>query len=155
MRRTVRSRAPFLVALALIGLALVGPTAARASGGAGSIPAPTAAPAGPVLTAVAVAPGAIAVTGTGFTPGGRVYLALYDAWGTPRHETRWIVAGPTAEYQDGSADHAAGFVIGGTFAQGFDHLCGDTALVRAYDQGTFAYTPWIEVDLAAFRGARL
>jgi len=45
-------------------------------------------------------------------------------------------------------------VIGGTFAQGFDHLCGDTALVRAYDQGTFAYTPWIEVDLAAFRGAR-
>jgi hypothetical protein len=144
MHRTIRFRTPFVVALAL-------PSGVLAcSAGAGA--APTATPTGPVLAAVAVAPGTIAVTGHGFTPGGQVYLAVDDAWGTPRHETRSIAADPTTYGRDGSADPATGFVAGGTFDQRFDLLCGDSALVRAYDRGTFAYTPWIEVDLSEFRG---
>jgi hypothetical protein len=87
MRRTTRFRAPFLLALALVSLVLAG------TAGAGA--APTATSTGPVLIAVAVAPGTISVTSRGFIPGGRVYLAVYDTWGTTRHETLWIAASPS------------------------------------------------------------
>jgi hypothetical protein len=34
----------------------------------------------------------VTVTGTDFTPGGRVYLAIYDQMGARRYETRWVTA---------------------------------------------------------------
>jgi hypothetical protein len=144
MQRLIRFRTSFVLALALLSLVLAG------TAGAGADAAPT----GPALAAVAVAPGAIAVIGSGFTPGGQVYLAVYDAWGSPRDETRWIAASQAAYVGNGSADRGLAFVTGGTFDQRFDGLCGGSALVRAYDRGTFASTPWIEVDLSEFRGAR-
>ena len=51
----------------------------------------------PSLTGVdgAQASGTITVTGRAFTPGGRVYVALYDVWGTALYETRWTTASPT------------------------------------------------------------
>ena len=58
----------------------------------------SAADAGPTLTDVSVlasSPGTISVTGATFTPGGAVYIALYDPWGAALHETRWITASQT------------------------------------------------------------
>jgi hypothetical protein len=139
MDRAHRFRTPFAFAMALVSALLM-------------IAAPTAAsPAGPILSAATVAaPGAIDVTGDGFTPGGRVYVALYDIRGTRLNETRWTAASPTVYGRDGSQDPAAGFAPGGALAERFANLCGATPLVRAYDEATERRSNWLDVDTTEF-----
>jgi hypothetical protein len=138
MHRTLRRRTPFVLTLALAVLVLLGTATAGA--------APAAPSAGPVLTVATMAPGSIAVTGRGFTPGGRVYVALYDVWGARLYETRWTAASAAVYGRDGSQDPAAGFVAGGTLRERFAHLCGATPMVRAYDEATTTWSGWLTVD---------
>src|SRR5688500_3434071 len=45
------------------------------------------------VSATTETPRLFTVTGNGFTPGGRVYLAIYDQMGAQLYETRWSTAG--------------------------------------------------------------
>jgi hypothetical protein len=145
MQRTIRFRAPSVLVLTLTVLFAIGT-------GAGA--APTAAPSGPVLTIAAMAPGSIAVAGRGFTPGGRVYVALFDVWGTTPYATRytprderWTAASASAAYgRDGSADPAAGYAVDGTIDERLTGLCGATWMIAAYDEATEAWTGWLAID---------
>jgi hypothetical protein len=140
MHRTIRFHTPFVLALALVSslLLFASPTAAN--------------PAAPVLTAAAaVAPGSITLTGDGFTPGGRVYVALYDVWGAKLYETRWTAASLAVYGRNGSQDPATGFAPGGALAERFANLCGATPMVRAYDEATERWSNWLDVDTSAFR----
>ncbi len=79
----------------------------------------------PVLNsaiASTVAPGAIEVIGERFSPGGLVYLALYDGWGATLHETRWVASSPTVYGVNGSQDPAQGFIAGGGISESFEHV---------------------------------
>jgi hypothetical protein len=141
MNRIRRHRASFVLVLALLSVVLLG------TGGA------AAAPAGPALTSaagIAGAPGTIAVTGSGFTPGGRVYVALYDVWGAKLYETRWTAASPTGYGPNGSQDPAVGFDHGGALSAIFGRLCGTTPMVRAYDESTETWSNWLDVGTTAF-----
>lgn len=92
------------------------------------------------------------VTGTGFTPGGRVYLAIYDQMGAQLYETRWITAsrrmlavvGP--RLQEGAP--FTGSRRGGTLRETFANLCGATAMMRAYDEATTIWSNWLTVEPA-------
>jgi hypothetical protein len=141
MSRTLNHTTSFVLVFVALSLLLVG---ARAS-------SVTAAEPGPVLTSAAVLasePGMISVTGEAFTPGGEVYLALYDTWGTALHETRWITASPEIYGPNGSMDPARGYVSGGSLTQSFGGLCGESVMVRAFDQASGAWSNWL--DLALF-----
>ena len=97
----------------------------------------------------AVAPinfGAIVVTGDTFTPGGDVYVALYDTWGQHLYETRWVTASVEAYGINGSTDPAQGFKAGGKILEKFDHLCGGSVMVRAYDQSTDSWSNWLNAS---------
>jgi len=85
--------------------ATVGPVASAQSGSSG-----------PVLSiAAAVAPPSslIAVIGEGFSPGGLVYIAVYDHWGVEVHEHLWTVARHAAYGPHGSQDPALGYAPSG------------------------------------------
>jgi hypothetical protein len=109
MIRLIHRPRPVVFVLSLLCVVLVGATAAGA--------APTAAnPVGPVLTAAAApgdAPNTLVVTGEGFTPDGRVYVALSDRPGAGPDETRLSAETPIVSGTNGSADPAAGFIPGG------------------------------------------
>jgi hypothetical protein len=132
--------------LALLGLAaFAGPTAGTVAatdpaGAAGDGPTIT------VAATLAAVPGTVTVTGEGFTPGGAVYVALYDVWGAELHETLWTTASRTAYGPNGSADPALGFRRGGALSEVFQHLCGATAMVRAFDRQTDRWSNWRDVD---------
>jgi hypothetical protein len=107
------------------------------------------APAGPNVTSVLepeLAPGTIMITGEGFTPGGAVYVALYDPWGIALHETRWTTASQTIYGPRGSTDPALGYRQGGKLNEMFAGLCGATVLVRAFDHQTATWSNWMNVD---------
>src|SRR5262249_13957985 len=119
MQRIRRYRASIVVALTLVGLMLVSTLSAGAapglgrSGFGGSVAAGGST--GPELTAALAtdgAPGSIAVSGRYFTPGGRVYVALYDVWGATLYETRWTDAAASNFGPNGSQDPAVGYVAG-------------------------------------------
>ena len=104
MTRSCPRRRRLALLLALVGLVALGGTTA------GAVAATD--PAGPVLTGaapIAQGPGTAMVTGEGFTPGGAVYVALYDRWGARLHETRWTTADPAVHGPNGSQDPALGF----------------------------------------------
>ena len=141
----------------------------------GSTQIASAAPAvitAPVLNTVVLSsglPGDIMVSGHGFTPGGRVYIALYDQWGMVLHETRWVTASthnfqppqdlaPGAGFSfDTSGNIAEAFpldwaveasapVLGhGTTMAGVD--CAAAVMVRAYDRSTATWSAMVDVDL--------
>jgi hypothetical protein len=128
---------------------------------------------GPVLDAVVVstnAPGVVIVSGQGFTPLGRVYIAVYDRWGTTLHETRVVT---TTETLLQPPDFAA---TGGRFAEEFTVEVGGTEgaagtqtpapgttpgtptaiandpcpmplMVRAYDRATATWSNIVDVEL--------
>lgn len=74
-----------------------------------------------LIEAVAVpqTPGAVSVTGQVFTPGGEVYVALFDPWAVQQHEPRWVVASDTIHGPNGSLDPALGFSQGGEIEVAF------------------------------------
>jgi hypothetical protein len=113
----------------------------------GSAAAPTIS--SPTLTSTqAWAPqaGTLVIAGESFTPGGVVFVALYDQWAEELYETRWIVAGLTTYGPDGSLDPATGYRQGGTFQEIFDGLCGAEVMVRAYDQVADAWSNVVDVE---------
>jgi hypothetical protein len=118
---------------------------------AGFRPEPTtAADVGPVLTRAegeGSSTGRITVTGEGFTPGGEVYIAIYDTWGAVLHETRWATASPAIYGPNGSMDPARGYVSGGSLTQSFGGLCRESVMVRAFDQGSGAWSNWLDLAL--------
>lgn len=63
--------------------------------------------------------GAVLVTGQDFTPGGRVYIALYDRWGVQLFETRWATASDELFGLNGTRDPAIGYVTGGGLSEQF------------------------------------
>ena len=112
-------------------------------------------PASPTLTddsALAPARGVFTVAGQHFTPGGRVYLALYDQMGAKLYETRWIEASPTTtvlRHELGDGPRGGDLVtLGGTVQASFGNLCGATAMLRALDQTTDTWSNWLTVEPA-------
>jgi hypothetical protein len=92
------------------------------------------------------------VTGNDFTAGGRVYLAIYDQMGGQLYETRWVTASlPVVAFMGPTGHQAAsipGFGRGGMLHEAFASLCGATAMMRAYDLATDAWSNWLTVQPA-------
>jgi hypothetical protein len=143
MHRVIRRPISFVLVLLFASALLPG-------GPASAAPSPGRAP---FLAAAVAAPGAIAIRGSGFTPGGRVYVALYDLWGAKLHQTRWTTASPALSGPDGSQDPAAGYRPGGIVSERFDGLCGATLMARAYDETTQTWSAALDVDTSAFGAA--
>jgi hypothetical protein len=102
----------------------------------------------PVLTAATattVQPGTIVVAGKGFTPGGRVFIALYDGWGEQLLETRWVMASETVSGPIGSLDPATMYVAGGVVFESYSDPCYHPVMVRAYDQATDSWSNVLDV----------
>ena len=136
-------RSLFAVVAALVGLAvLAGPVGADHH----RDPAPV-----PTLTDVSATtrpPALFTVTGTDFTAGGRVYLAVYDRMGATLYETRWVTASRatvTEPYWGEGQYGGAVTTAGGTLHEAFDHLCGAAAMMRALDEQTATWSNWLEV----------
>jgi hypothetical protein len=147
MSRKLLHSLSFLVALAVLGILVVGASA--------DAPAP-ARSSGPVLTAVlasAAQPGSISVSGEGFTPGGDVYVAIYDTWGAELHETRWTTASIAAYGPSGSLDPALGYHAGGRVSESFAGLCGNAIMLRAFDRQAAVWTNLLDVDSVAITAA--
>jgi hypothetical protein len=147
MRAPLRAFA-LTAALALLALGLGGTARVAAD------PWPTdpgfAAPA-PTLTDASAAtqtPWLFTVAGEGFTPEGRVYLAVYDQMGAKLYETRWVVATAAVSKTIGGGEpgHAQNASPGGTLHEAFGNLCGATAMMRALDEGTAAWSNWLTVE---------
>ena len=131
----------------------------------------------PVLSiAAAVGPPAttVRVAGEGFTPGGRVSIAVYDRWGVDVYEHVWITAadgtaGGTGSQNADPGDATAGAVdevfalvpiaVDGPndsqdpdrdFMPGVDQpiigfVCGRDLMVRAYDQQIATWSNLLDV----------
>ena len=145
MPRSSRRRRPVLL-LALLGLAALGGAATGGIAAANPADPSRSVPALIGASAMGERPGTITVTGEAFTPGGRVYVALYDQWGATLHETRWVTASGTVYGPNWSADPAAGFSRGGVLREAFGDLCGATPMARAYDQATATWSNWLDAD---------
>jgi hypothetical protein len=75
----------------------------------------------PVLaSAVAPPTGLIAVQGQHFTPGGLVYIAVYDRWGVDVHVHLWTIAAGEQFGPNGSMDPAQGYIAAGSLAEVID-----------------------------------
>jgi len=102
MTRSSRHHRPIIVVISLVGFLVLGASAAAA--------AITASGTGPTLTGVATRGepiGKVVVIGDAFTPGGLVYIAVYDRLGAVLQEADLIADGPTAPGRNGSVDPAA------------------------------------------------
>jgi hypothetical protein len=128
---------------------------------------------GPVLDAVVVgtaAPGVVIVSGQGFTPLGRVYIAVYDRWGTTLHETRLVTTTETllqppewpatggrfaeaCTVEVGGTEGAAGIqtpapgTIPSTPTAMASGPCPMPLMVRAYDRATATWSNIVDVEL--------
>jgi hypothetical protein len=146
---SIRLVRPVLLA-ALLSLALLGPVTVLAAAADPLRLAPVAA--APTLNPGATsarAPWLFTVTGQGFTPGGRVYLAVYDQMGAKLYETRWIEASPDAtvlrhEPGDGPLGRSPETVAGGALRATFVNLCGATVMERALDAATNTWSNWVD-----------
>jgi hypothetical protein len=86
--------------------------------GAGAQGSQTVVPA--IASAVALPSSVLTVRGDGFSPGGLVYLAVYDRWGAEVHDHRWTVASTAHFGPNGSADPAQGYVRAGAITEVID-----------------------------------
>jgi hypothetical protein len=116
----------------------------------------------------------VRVAGEGFTPGGRVYIAVYDRWGVDVYENVWTTAADGTEQVTGNQDHNPGDALPGTvdevvalvsiavdgpnetqdpdqdFMPGVDQpiigfTCGRDLMVRAYDQQIATWSNLLDV----------
>jgi hypothetical protein len=157
MIRSVRTSSRLALVLAVLALAIL---SGAAGAGAHRPSAPdagerAAAPAPSLIdvSATTQTPALFTVTGTGFTPGGRVYLAIYDQMGARLYETRWVTAGLATttrhhEPGDGMLPPTAVTTPGGNLSEAFGHLCGANAMMRALDQQTATWSNWLPVRFA-------
>jgi hypothetical protein len=170
MNRVQHRRRQFVMILALLGLIVIGSPAASAGNASARLAPAGASP----LIDVAAAPqaaGSVIVSGRNFTPGGDVYVALYDLWGKQDLGTRWLTSSPSVYGPDGSQDPALGFSRGGEIraefgpveavygpngsqdpatgyvpGTSFPNLCGAAVVARAYDRETAAWSNMPDVD---------
>ena len=106
---------------------------------------------GPRLTDVSATtqtPALFTITGKDFTPGGKVYLAIYDQMGAQLYETRWINAslattGWRHEPGDGVLGRTPVDIPGGARRESFALLCGATAMMRGLDEATATWSDWL------------
>jgi hypothetical protein len=93
--------------------------------------------------------GSIVVSGEGFTPGGRTYIAVYDLMGAKLYDTRWSTATQAFEVTGSRADvpeaHPITRTTGGALFERFAGLCGAAVMVRAYDAQTSLWSNFLEV----------
>jgi hypothetical protein len=93
--------------------------------------------------------GSITVSGEGFTPGGRTYIAVYDLMGAKLYDTRWTTATRTFDITGSRADvpeaHPITKTAGGELFVQFSGLCGAAVMVRAYDAQTSLWSNFLEV----------
>jgi hypothetical protein len=128
------------VILALLGLTLLSASPAGATP-AGGHPAPA-------LTLAVDASATVRIAGGSFIPGGRVFVAVYDAWGTAPGAMAWITASPIVAGPDGTQDPARGYQHGGliTLLLPFAGRCAAAPMVRAYDATTGAWSAVLDAD---------
>src|SRR5215211_2312843 len=138
---THKSRFSWRVAM-LVGIAAI--AFGNGSAGANDIRQSVATPSLVDVSATTQTPQLFTVTGNDFTAGGRVYLAIYDQMGAQLYETRWITASLPLLALEGSPING----YGGTLREAFTNLCGATAMMRAYDQATDAWSTWLTVEPA-------
>jgi len=93
-------------------------------------------------------PGAITIRGDGFTPGGRVFVAVLDPWGERSYGARWTVASEPTFDMLGHDDPALGYRPGGVVLERFEHLCGQEVMVRAHDQATRSWSNVVDIASA-------
>jgi hypothetical protein len=86
-------------------------------------------------------PEQLVVDGQGFTPGGQVYLAIYDQAGAQLYEHRSVRA--TAALT--KVTDPVALVPGGAFRATFKGLCGASAMMRAEDVSTGVWSDWLTV----------
>ena len=133
----------FVLALVLLSVLVTGSRSSNAA-------AVAVAPSKPILTSAApldAKPGMISVAGEAFTPGGDVYIAIYDTWGDALHETRWTTASVAIYGPNGSRDPARGYISGGSLTEAFGGLCGQSVMVRAFDQASGAWSNFLDLTL--------
>lgn len=168
MNHSHRFCRPQVLLLAILGLvALFGPVADAHVASHSSIGS------GPLIHVSTAQPlGSVRVTGDGFSPGGRVYVVLYDQWGQQLHENRWVTASATIDRIDGTGygsvqggmiDETLGssgtiagphgnqdpvnqYIAGNPKNEVALNLCGTAVMVRAYDAQTEAWTSMLDVD---------
>ena len=140
MFRSTPRRHPFLLLAALLGLTVLGSLAIGAEARADVTPSLTNA------SVRAATPGTVWVEGFDFTPGGNVYVAIYDRWGEQLYETRWTAADSTVMGSDGTSNPLTGYTEGGFVGESFSVPCGADAMVRAFDQSTGVWTTWLDVN---------
>jgi hypothetical protein len=101
----------------------------------------------PVLTSVtsAVNPPALVIRGEGFTPGGNVFLAIYDPSGEPSHVTRWTTASEPTFDMLGHDDPSLGYRPGGVVVEAFEHPCSPHINIGAYDEAKRTWTTIVDV----------
>ena len=144
----------FRVAGVLALLALGGATGGRPAAADPGLAGASAAPL-PSLTDVSAGtqtPDLFTVTGTDFTPGGQVYLAVYDQMGAKLYEPRWVTASLAATVRvhqpgDGPLGRSLVDVPGGGLREAFGQLCGATAMMRALDEATAVWSNWVPVGV--------
>lgn len=90
--------------------------------------------------------GEVDVRGSDFTPGGRVFVAIYDRWDQTHFASRWIRAAAATYGPNGSHDPAIGYVRGGDISASFILPCKSSPMVRAYDEQTGFWTTVMDVS---------
>jgi hypothetical protein len=140
-----RSGLSLFVVISVVGLAILSGASHRADA------TPSTAPAGPSVwfdTMQTSNQGALYVDGQHFTPGGQVYIAIYDVWGSRLYSTMWTTASTTIPGTPGGSDADQGTIDGGLVSVEFDNLCDANVLVRAYDKETQVWSSWLTADPA-------
>lgn len=118
-------------------------------------------------------PETLVISGHGFSPGGLVYIVLYDHWGTQLYETRWVTASERLYQPTDSFDPGRAFVfdLGGDIEESFaipaaaeaayaavEHgggrsttmagvSCDMVMMVRAFDRDTATWSNLLDADL--------
>jgi hypothetical protein len=93
------------------------------------------------------APDILNVIGQGFTPGGPVYLAIYDQAGRQLYEHRTVFAAVALDPYRAAILNVEGVspVEGGAFNETFTGLCGASAMMRAEDVASGHWSDWLTV----------
>lgn len=135
-----------LLLLALMSLMVVGNAAAGAAAAPGNTGSSKALP---TLSNGSPSPpvaGEVDVRGSDFTPGGRVFVAIYDRWDKAHFDSRWVRAAAAQYGPNGSQDPALGYVHGGDILASFILPCKSAPMVRAYDEQSGFWTQVMDVS---------
>jgi hypothetical protein len=130
-------------------------------------------PASPVLsraTIVASPASSLLLLGEGFTPGGRVFIAVYDRWGVDIYKHVWTTAADWTQRTGSATNAASSYIPAGTVDELIDlvpttvegegpglstspdedqailnHDCGRDLMVRAWDQYMASWSNLLDV----------